>query len=347
MGYSKSKKGYLDLTDLRKNLFSTPSQPKAIPYVTSYYKKNWGMCIDHESKLKLKEGKYFVNIDTKFTKGSLNIGEIKIKGKYKKEILLTTYICHPSMANNEISGISVLTFIAKYLSLRKNKFSYRILFLPETIGSIAYIEKELKDLKEKIIAGYVVTCIGDEKNYSYLKTRNGNSISDKIAISTMKKLGKKFNLYDWSKRGSDERQFNSPGVDLPIGSLMKSKYGTYPEYHTSLDRLGKVVTSKGLYEGFNFVKEIILNIENQIYPKSKFLCEPNLGKRNLYHQISKKESKLSLNIKDEYMNYLNFLSWSDGKNSLQDISEKIYLPLKKTTSIYNLLKMKRLITDVD
>ncbi len=347
MGYSDKKKGYISLKNLKKKLHSNPSQPKAIPYVTSYYKKNWGMCIDHNSKKKLKEGRYFVSINTSFKKGNLNIGEIKIRGKYKKEILLSTYICHPSMANNEISGISVLTFIAKFLLSKKNKFSYRLLFMPETIGSIAYIQREIKTLKKNIIAGYIITCIGDERNYSYLKTKTGNSISDKIAISTLKNINKKYKIYDWLKRGSDERQFNSPGVDLPIGSLMKSKYGTFPEYHTSLDKLGSVVTPKGLYDGFNLVKKVIQSFENKIYPKSVYKCEPNLGKRNLYHTISKKSGKIGVNIKNEHMNYLNFLSWSDGKNSLEDISVKTNISLEKTKSIYKILTRKGLVTDVD
>ena len=156
---------WVTVTELKKNLYSIPAQPKAIPYVTSYYKKNWGICIDHESKSNLKRGKYYVNIETKFRKGNLNIGEIKIKGKSKKEILLTTYICHPSMANNEISGISILTYISKFLSSRNNKFSYRLLFMPESIGSIAYIQKELINLKKNVFAGYVITCIGDERNF--------------------------------------------------------------------------------------------------------------------------------------------------------------------------------------
>ena len=340
MGYSYSKKGYFNLKELKKNLFSIPSQPKAIPYVTSYYRKNWGICIDHETKSKLKNGKYFVNIETKFKKGFLNIGEIKIKGKCRKEILLTTYICHPSMANNEVSGITVLTYISKFLSSRSNKFSYRLLFMPESIGSIAYIKKEISNLKKNVFGGYVITCIGDEREFSYLKTKHENTISDKVALSTLKKIGKKYKIYNWLDRGSDERQFNSPGVDLPIGSLMKSKYGTFPEYHTSLDKLGTVVTSKGLFEGFNYVKKVILNFENKIFPKSIYKCEPNLGKRNLYHVISKKSQRIGVNIENKHMNYLNFLSWSDGKNSLEDISEKICLSLRETKLIYSILKKK-------
>ena len=202
-----------------------------------------------------------MKINSKF-KRKLYAGELIIKGRLKREILLTSYICHPSMANNEISGPSVLTYIAKWLSNnRKRKYTYRILFLSETIGAISYIHKNIKSLKKNVIGGYVITCVGDERSYSYLKSKNENSLSDKVALEEFSKIKKRKKIYSWLDRGSDERQFNAPGVDLDIGSIMKSKYNTYKEYHTSNDDLNKVVTPKGLLDSFSLIKKFILRFE--------------------------------------------------------------------------------------
>lgn len=242
------------------------------------------------------------------------------------------------MANNELSGLSVCTYLAKYLTnqSKENFYSYRILFLPETIGSIAYIHKNLKTMKRNIIAGYVVTCVGDERNFSYLPSRNGNTISDKIAKHVLFYFTKnKFVQYSWLDRGSDERQFCSPFVDLPIASVMRSKYNTYPEYHTSLDILGKVVTNKGLQESYELYLKILKAIETDYYPKVKIFCEPNLGKRNLYPTVSIKDG-----LKIEQKRIKDIISYSDGKNSLLTISSIIGMPIWKTYEIA--LKLKKI-----
>ena len=163
---------------------------------------------------------------------------------------------------------------------KRRKFSYRFLFLPETIGSIAYLSKNYKYLKKNIVAGYVLTCIGDNRNYSMLESKQKNSLSDIVAKKILKKKNGK--IYNWSSRGSDERQYCSPGIDLPVASLMRTKYGEYPEYHTSLDQIGNVVTARGLSGGFEFVKEVIETLEKQMFPKSKTLCEPFLSKNLSY-----------------------------------------------------------------
>ena len=337
VGYSKPFKKKLKLEELQKNLFSIKNKPDAIPYVTSYYKENWGFCITQKERDKLKKGNYFVNIDTKFSKGNLNYGEILIKGKSNKEIFLSTYICHPSMANNELSGISVLSYIARWLVSKKNNYSYRIVFLPETIGSISYIKKNLKKLKLKVFAGFNITCIGDERGYSYLPSRNGNTISDYVAKHILKHIDPKFISYNWNDRGSDERQYCAPGVDLPMASLMRTKYGCYKEYHTSKDDLKKVVTPKGLEGGYNLVRLVIEALESNVFPKVITLCEPQLSKRNLYSTISKesnsKETKLMLNL----------ISYSDGKKSLIEIAELCNEPIWKLYPILKILIKNKII----
>ena len=343
IGYSIRISKTVSKTELNKHLYSLKNQPHAIPYVTSYYKKNWGFCIDHKTRSKLDEGKYKVFIDSKFKKGKMVFGEYIIKGKSKKEILLSTYICHPEMANNETSGISVLTFLANWISKKKRNFTYRIIFIPETIGSIAYISKNLKTLKKKLIAGYVVTCVGDENLFSYIPSRSGDSPSDYVAKLILKKYYKKFKKYSWLDRGSDERQFCSPGLNLPVCSVTKSKYGKFKEYHTSLDSLDTVVTSKGLNESFKLYKRIINFFEKNnnyksFFPKSVYLCEPQLSKRKMYPSISfKKQSTYTRNM-------MNVLSYCDGNKSIEQIANLTKNNIYQTKKILKKLKSNKIIS---
>ena len=241
LGYSTSFSGELKLSELKKHLYTLPEQPKAIPYVTSYYEERWGFCLAQDQFNTLKDGIYKVVIDTTLFNGVMNYGELLIKGKSDKEILLSTYICHPSMANNELSGPAVVTFLAKWLlEASKLEYSYRIIFVPETIGSIAYLSLNYKKMKSKTIAGFNVTCVGDDRAYSYLPSRNGRTLSDLIAKHVLKWIDKNYITYSWLDRGSDERQYCAPGIDLPIASILRTKYGMYPEYHSSLDDLKKL-----------------------------------------------------------------------------------------------------------
>ncbi len=344
VGYSTPINKKIKGKDLFKNLHFLKNQPNAIPYVTSYYKKNWGFCIKFNDLKKLKKNKIFnVNISSKFKKGFLRIGEVFIKGKTSKEILLTSYICHPSMANNELSGPSLLVYLSKYIEKKKKPyFSYRIIFVPETIGSICYLSQNLKKLQKKVVAGYNLTCIGDERNYSYLKTRDENTLSNKTAKHVLKNMVKKYKIHSWLDRGSDERQYNLPGIDIPLGTLMRTRFGDFPEYHTSLDRLDITVTKKGLGESYNYVTKVIDAIESSaIKPKIKTKCEPNLGKRGLYPLTSKKDS---VGRNKELVNMLNFLSYSDGKKDLIDISELINIPVWESDVIYKKLKYHKLVS---
>tara|TARA_B100001057_G_scaffold485985_1_gene566451 strand:+ start:2340 stop:3620 length:1281 start_codon:yes stop_codon:yes gene_type:complete len=337
-GYSQPVDKILNLKQIKKKIFSLKYQNNAIPYKNFFYSKDWGFCMKHKDKLKLNSQKYRVKIDSKFSNGKLFAGEIFIKGKLEKEILLTTYICHPFMANNELSGPSVLIHISNWLEKKKRKYSYRILFTSETIGAISYINKNYAQLKKNVVGGYVITCVGDEKEYSYLKTKKENTLSDEVALEVLNKIQSKKKIYKWKDRGSDERQYNSPGVDLNIGSLMRSKYNTYREYHTSLDKLGKVVTAKGLNQSFGFLKKVIENFEKKIIPISTVICEPFLSKRKLYftQRIKGSFNKHKKNIWD-------IISYSDGNFSLDTIIKNLNISKNTGIKILKILKKNKLV----
>ena len=321
VGYSQPIDQWVDLEELQNHLHSLPDQPNAIPYVTSYYSETWGFCLKHSQREKLKDGKYHVVIKSRLFKGHLNYGELIIPGASKKEVLLSTYICHPSMANNEISGPVVSSALGKWLIDRKNNFyTYRMIFIPETIGSIIYLSQNLEHLQSSVIAGFNVTCVGDDNCYSLLPSRNGSTLSDRVARHTLKHIEPNFIEYPWLKRGSDERQYCAPGIDLPITSIMRSKYGEYDEYHTSLDDL-TFISPEGLSGAFEAIKKSILGIEYNCTLENTVLCEPQLGKRNLYQQISKVE------LMPQNAMILNLLSYSDGTNDLLKIADTIGVPI--------------------
>ncbi len=343
VGYSTSVNKFFSKRELFKRLHSLPNQTNAIPYVTSYYKKYWGFCLTESQKKEIKKkyydsDKFKVVIKSQFNKrGNLNYGELVVPGKSKQEILISTYICHPSMANNELSGPIVSMTLAQYfLKIKNLKKTLRFIFIPETIGSISYLSKNLKKLKKNVIAGYNLSCIGDERMHSCMFSKYSNSISDKALRSAYKSLNINYKRHSFLKRGSDERQFNSPGIDLPIASIFRSKYAEYPEYHTSLDDF-KLVTIRGLIGGFKVAKKAINLILEQIYPKNKILCEPHMSKRKLYPTLSKKDTNyFSESIMD-------FLQYADGKNNINEISVLIKKNLKFTINICNLLLKKKLI----
>ena len=344
VGYSKKTKLILTKDKLLKKLHSLKKYPTAIPYITSYYKKYWGFCITENLKKKIQKkynsfDKFKILIDSRFNKkGFLNYGEYFLKGKSNKEILISTYICHPSMANNELSGPIVSMSLISYFMKLNNYYSIRFLFIPETIGSIAFICKNFEKLKKNVFCGFNLTCIGDDLNHSYILSKYKNSPSDEALLLSYKKLKiKKPVEYSFLQRGSDERQFNSPGVDLKITSVFRTKYGEYKEYHTSLDNFD-LVTKKGIRGGFNVVKKAIEIIQSKKFPKASILCEPFLSKRKLYPTLSGSEK---INIKTT--NILDFLQFSDGKNSLEKISKLTKIDIKKVNKIYKNLKQIKLI----
>lgn len=338
IGYSIPVNKVVSLSELQEHLYSLPDQPEAIPYVTSYYKERWGFCIAHKDRQQLKEGKYKVFINSELKDGSLTYGEIIIPGKTEKEVFLSTYVCHPSMANNELSGPAVTTFLTKWILSMQRRNTYRIIFIPETIGSITYLSKNLDIMKKNVIAGFNISCVGDDKVYSYLPTRKGNTYADKVALNILSFKHPDFIKWSFLNKGSDERQYNAPGIDLPVCCVMRSKYGTYPEYHTSLDNLD-FVSLEGLAGGYDVLKECLQIIEEN-YTKYKINClgEPQLGKRGLYPTISTKSSG------NDVKKTMDFIAFADGENDLIDISNKINVPVWELYPIIEKLKQADLLS---
>ncbi len=344
MGYSIPVKKNLKKKELFKNLYFLKKQPNAIPYVTSYYQNRWGFCLSYNqfkkfNKKYASKDKFKIVIDSTLNKkGNLHYGELVLKGESKQEILISTYICHPSMANNELSGPIVSMGLIDYFKKKKLKKTLRFIFIPETIGSISYLAKNLNHLKNNVLGGYNLSCIGDERCHSCILSKYKNSPSDISLLEAYKKLRiKNFKIHSFLKRGSDERQYNSPGVDLPITSIFRTRYGDYPEYHTSLDNFN-IVTYKGISGGFDVAKNAIDILQEKIYPKYKIICEPQMGKRGFYKKVFLKEKKL---ISDQYM---DFLQYADGTNSLGEISKFIKLSFANTQKIFKTLLKKKLLT---
>ena len=322
VGYSIPHSSFLTLDELKQHLYTLPEQPKAIPYVTSYYKDRWGFCISFEEYERLEEGVYEVCVDTELFDGVINYGELKIPGKKPDEVFLSSYVCHPSMANNELSGPSVLTFISKWLQQKQNlEYSYRIVFVPETIGSICYVSRNLKEMKQKIFAGFNVSCVGDDRSYSFLPSRNGKTLSDRVAKHVLSHIDNNYSKFSWFDRGSDERQYCSPGVDLPIASIMRTMYGCYPEYHTSLDDLENVVTPDGLNGGYWAIRRALDAIECNRKLLVTTICEPQLGRRNLYPTL------LTGKYGGETKLMMDLISMCDGTEDLIEIAEQLAIPI--------------------
>jgi len=315
VGYSEAFEGEVTREQLNEHLHSLPSQPEAVPYVTSYYHRQWGFCISHQDRVSLRPGTYRVVVRTEHFKGRLDYGELLIPGRSRREVVFSTYICHPSMANNELSGPVLATEIASSLSQTNPYYSYRFVFLPETIGALVYLSKNLAALKKNTLAGYVLTCVGDNRCFSYVPSRLGNTVADKSALKVLGQMGIDFKRYLWKDRGSDERQFCSPGADLPFCSVMRSKYGEFPEYHTSLDTLGEVVSEEGLSGSREFYQLLVSELENNRFPSAVHVGEPQLSRRNLYPKTSVK------GVYGKTAALVDFLSWSDGSHSVSEIAD--------------------------
>lgn len=333
VAYSTPVDKTVSLSELQQHLFSLEDQPDAIPYITSFYEDYWGFCLPHRQRQQLREGQYRVVVDSELSQGSLTYGELLIPGASPREIFLSTYICHPSMANNELSGPVVATFLGRWLAQAPRRYSYRIIFIPETIGSITYLSRHLDTLKAHVVAGFNLTCIGDDRAFSYLPSRSGATLADRVALRVLTHSHPDFIRYSFLDRGSDERQYCSPGVDLPVVSIMRSKYREFPEYHTSLDDL-TFVTPSGLAGGYAAVRDCLDFLErNRVY-RATCLGEPQLGPRGLYPRFGTKESH------DQVKDILDTLAYADGTRDLVALSEVTGVPASRLAPI-----LDRLVTE--
>jgi aminopeptidase-like protein len=325
VGYSEPIHREMSLDELQPHLHSLPDRPTAIPSITSYYKRTWGFCLSHHDREHLNnQSRFKVVIDSTLSPGKLTYGELYIPGRSSKEIFFSTYICHPSMANDNLSGPVLGTYLAQWATERDRAYSYRFVFIPETIGAVCYLSRNLDHLRRDVIAGFNVSCAGDERCYSYIASPRGKTLADRVMQHVLSHTDINFCSYSYLDRGSDERQYCMPGVDLPVIGFTRSKYGHFPEYHTSLDDLS-FVTAKGLGESLHALSRCCEAIENNRNYISTQLGEPQLGKRNLYPSTSNPAADAFWS--DVTALRLNLLAYSDGKTPLLDIASILGVPI--------------------
>ena len=323
VNYSAPFKGRLTFTELRPHIHSLPDMPYAIPYLTSYYKKDWGFCVSHEELKEFPEGIYEVVVDTTLSKGVLEIGEAVIPGETKDEILFSSYLCHPALANNELSGPLVMAFLfQKVLALSRRRYTYRFVVCPETIGSISYLKERGNHLQKHLSAGYQITCVGDPGKFTYKQSRQENTLADRAALAVLKEAGEHQVVRFDPSDGSDERQYCSPGFNLPMGSLMRTMYGKYPEYHTSLDNKS-VIQFSAMARSVEVYFKLIQTLEgNGTWKNTVMYGEPQLGRRGLYHALGSQRS-----TPEKMAAILWSLNLSDGSHDCLSISERSGLPI--------------------
>ena len=317
MGYSTPVDEWMGLSELREHIYTLKDQPDLIPYCTSYYKERWGFCMSENHLQTLSDGRYHAYIDSELKPGSLTYGELIIPGESSEEIFFSSYICHPSMANNECSGPVVMTKLAEHIKAMPNRrYTYRLVLLPETIGAITYLSRNLDDMKKNIIAGFNITCVGDDRTYSIVHSRYANTLADRVLMNVLRGHYPDFCEYSYLERGSDERQYQAPGVDIPLVCFCRSKYHIFPEYHTSGDNLD-IISPDGLAGSLDVLLQCIEALENNRKYKIKCLCEPQFGRRGLMPTTSNKESyKDTLILKD-------IAAYADGTNDIFELSDHI------------------------
>jgi aminopeptidase-like protein len=316
VSYSVPVSTTLSLTELKEHLFSIPEHPDWIPYRTSYYQENWGFCLSHHDLMSMKEDRYEVCIDSSLESGHLTYGEYFLPGEEESEILLSCHACHPSLCNDNLSSVALITFLAKHLGTRPRRYSYRILFIPGTIGSITWLC--LNEAKvHRIKHGLVAACTGDPGKTTYKKSRQGDAEIDRVVAHILKHSGNDYEIIDFSPYGYDERQYNSPGFNLPVGCLMRTPHGRYPEYHTSADNLA-FVSPDCMADSFRKYLSVLQVLENnRTYLNLNPKCEPQLGKRGLYRLMGgDRETGF------DQMSLLWVLNLSDGRHTLLDIAER-------------------------
>jgi len=316
VNYSVPVNQKLYLKDLKEHLFTLPDYPDWIPYRTSYYKESWGFCLSHKQFLELKDEEYEVCIDSSLEEGYLTYGEYYLRGEKPDEVLISCHTCHPSLCNDNLSGIALVTFLAKYLSQISLSYSYRFIFIPGTIGSITWLSLNEAQVS-KIKHGLVVTCVGDAGKSTYKKSRRGDAEVDKAVIHVLKHSGKEHEIMEFFPYGYDERQFCSPGFNLPVGCFMRTPHGRFPEYHTSADNL-ELVQPQYLADSFSKCFSVVNVLENnKKYLNQNPKCEPQLGKRGIYRAIG---GQADGGVNELAMLWV--LNLSDGNHTLLDIADR-------------------------
>ena len=339
VGYSVPIDTTMPLEELDRHLYSSPADRSAIPYVTSYYTERWGFCLSQNERDELPAGDYRVMIDTTLTDGFANYADLIIPGQSQSEVVFSTYVCHPSMANNELSGVVVQAALARWIATQTNLwYSYRFVFAPETIGALVYLERNIDHLRENVRAGWVISCVGDPGPYSIIPSRRTDTLSERVLRRTLSKLGHDVINYDWLDRGSDERQWCAPGVDLPMCGFSRSTYGTYPQYHTSLDDLS-VITPKGLQGSLDVLKDCVSVLEKNPRFRATTLGEPQMGRRGLYPTLSN-QSGGALHrsaTTTATRNLMNILSYCDGDLDAEEIAVLVQLDADEVRSTLEVL----------
>lgn len=323
LGYSVPFRGRMRLADLDPHLFSLPEQPAAIPYLTSYYRERWGFCVSHDELQSLPDGEYEVVVDTELVDGHMDVGEAVLPGRTGQEVLFTTYLCHPSLANNELSGPLVMTFLYERLAaLEDRRYTYRFAVMPETIGAICYLHERGEHLRSHLIAGYVLTCIGDAGHFTYRSSRRADTLADRAAKLVLRDLGAHEVLAFDPYEGSDEKQFCSPGFDLPVGSVMRTRNYHYPEYHTSLDNKA-LVSFPAMRASVDVLARMSGALEaNTVWTNTVKFGEPQLGKHGLYSSLGGDRDQ-----KESTRAMLWVLNLADGTRDLFAVAEQSGLPL--------------------
>ena len=326
MGYSVPVRKKMSLEELRPHLFSLPAYPEWIPYRTSYYKENWGFCIRHADFERLSDGEYDVVIDSTLHSGSLTYGEFYLPGEVSDEILVSCHVCHPSLCNDNLSGIAVAVKLAETLAARSRRYSYRFLFIPGTIGSITWLAQNEQKVS-RIRHGLVLTGVGDAGNVTYKKSRQGNTEIDRAMMHILKHSGETHAIIDFSPYGYDERQYCSPGFNLPVGCFMRTPHSQYPEYHSSADNLS-LIRPKSLAQSYTHCLTVFELLEgNRVYVNQNPRCEPQLGRRGLYRAIAGQQEYQSRELA-----LLWVLNMSDGRHALLDIAGRADLPFGQIQS---------------
>jgi len=330
MNYSIPVHATLPLDELRPHLFTIPEHPDWIPYRTSYYKEDWGFCLSHKQMSRLKDGDYEICIDSTLEDGSLTYGECYLAGRSSDEILISCHACHPSLANDNLSGIAVATFLAEHLCGQDLRYSYRFLFIPGTIGAITWLARN-RGTVGRIRHGLVLTCIGDAGGFHYKKTRRGNAEIDRAVACVLSHCGEPSEVLEFSPYGYDERQYCSPGFNLAVGCLMRSVWGSFPQYHTSADNLD-FIRPQQLAASLHVCAAILDVLEsNRRYCNQNPYCEPQLGRRNLYRSTGGDAIGTEINAR------LWVLNLSDGEHSLLDIAERSGMPFSAISDAADLL----------